>query len=60
MGESTLEPEVRNDAHNEIRNQYLSAAKARKKLAWKPLFELEEGLGKTIHWYKEYFNGKQG
>jgi CDP-glucose 4,6-dehydratase len=58
--ESNLEPIVRNEANNEIRHQYLSAAKARKKLGWKPLFELEEGLLKTIEWYKEYFHGKCG
>ena len=58
MNESNLEPDIRNDAHNEIRHQYLSAAKAQQKLGWEPLFELDEGLGKTIEWYKEYFNGR--
>jgi CDP-glucose 4,6-dehydratase len=58
MNESNLAPKIMDDARNEIRHQYLSAAKARQKLGWKPLFELDEGLGKTIEWYKEYFNGK--
>jgi len=58
MNESNLEPDIRNDAHNEIRHQYLSAAKAQQKLGWEPLFELDEGLGKTIESYKEYFNGR--
>jgi CDP-glucose 4,6-dehydratase len=58
MNESKLEPDIRNDAKNEIRHQYLSAAKAREKLGWQPLFELDGGLKKTIEWYKEYFNGK--
>ncbi|HYA42700.1 MAG TPA: GDP-mannose 4,6-dehydratase [Syntrophobacteraceae bacterium] len=53
-----LRPVIRNEANNEIRHQYLSAAKAREKLGWKPLFELEEGLRKTIDWYKEYFHGE--
>jgi CDP-glucose 4,6-dehydratase len=53
--DSNLEPEVRNEATNEIRHQYLSAAKARQRLKWAPLFDLETGLRKTVAWYKEYF-----
>lgn len=56
--DSKLEPDVRNEAQNEIRHQYLNAAKARRELGWKPLFELEEGLRKTIGWYRDYFNGR--
>ena len=37
-------PDVRNEATNEIRHQYLSAAKADELLQWTPLFTLEEGL----------------
>ena len=51
---SNLEPDVRNEAVNEIREQYLSAAKAREVLGWKPLFTLDEGLGRTIEWYREF------
>lgn len=51
---SDLQPDVRNEATNEIRHQYLSADKARKMLDWKPLFTLEEGLDKTIGWYKDF------
>jgi len=50
--ESNLEPEVRNEASNEIRRQYLSAAKARQVLRWEPLFALDEGLKRTIEWYR--------
>jgi CDP-glucose 4,6-dehydratase len=50
--ESDLEPEVRNEASNEIRRQYLSAAKARQVLRWQPLFTLDEGLKRTIEWYR--------
>ena len=56
---SNLSPDVRNEARNEIRHQYLSARKAREELGWKPLFELEEGLAKTIEWYRAYFNELQ-
>ncbi len=52
---SDLQPVILNEASNEIRHQYLSAAKARKKLNWKPLFTLDEGLDKTIKWYQEFF-----
>jgi len=51
---STLEPDVRNEAGNEIRHQYLSAACARKQLGWAPLFSLDQGLERTIAWYREY------
>jgi CDP-glucose 4,6-dehydratase len=52
--QSTLEPEIRNEATNEIRHQYLSASKAGAVLDWKPLFSLEQGLRLTIDWYKEF------
>ncbi|HQT93682.1 MAG: sugar dehydratase [Acidobacteria bacterium 21-70-11] len=52
---STLEPEVRNEAINEIRHQFLAATKARDVLGWRPLFPLDEGLRRTIQWYGEYF-----
>jgi CDP-glucose 4,6-dehydratase len=51
---SDLLPDVRDEATNEIRNQQLSAAKARSVLGWRPLFDLESGLQKTIDWYREF------
>ena len=51
---SNLEPDVRNEATNEIRHQYLSAAKARQVLGWQPLFTLDEGLKRTIEWYEKF------
>jgi CDP-glucose 4,6-dehydratase len=51
---SKLEPEIRREATNEIRHQYLSAAKAREKLNWQPLFTLDEGLRRTIDWYTTF------
>ena len=52
---STLEPEVRNEACHEIKHQYLSAAKARRMLAWSPQWSLDEALLETIAWYQEHF-----
>jgi CDP-glucose 4,6-dehydratase len=51
---SDLKPDVRNEASNEIRNQHLSAAKARDVLGWKPLFDLDSALATTVDWYKEF------
>jgi CDP-glucose 4,6-dehydratase len=53
--DSTLEPELRNEVRNEIRHQYLSAEKVRNQLGWNPLFTLDEGLARTIEWYKNFF-----
>jgi CDP-glucose 4,6-dehydratase len=52
---SPLKPDVRNEASNEIRDQYLDAAKARTTLGWTPAFGLASGLDATIAWYREYF-----
>jgi CDP-glucose 4,6-dehydratase len=52
---SSLEPDVRNEASHEIVHQYLSAAAARRDLGWKPRFSLEEGLVRTIAWYRKFF-----
>jgi CDP-glucose 4,6-dehydratase len=57
---SDLEPEVRNQATNEIRHQYLSAAKAHRVLGWEPLFTLEQGLELTIRWYREFLMESHG
>ncbi len=54
---SGLEPDIRNEASNEIRDQYLDAAKARAMLGWSPTSTLDAGLQKTVDWYKEYFGG---
>jgi CDP-glucose 4,6-dehydratase len=51
---SDLQPDIRNEATNEIPHQYLSAAKAREMLGWKPLFSLDEGLRRTIDWYRDF------
>jgi CDP-glucose 4,6-dehydratase len=53
MSRKDLEPEVRNEASNEIREQYLAAGKARKMLGWKPRFTLDEGLARTAAWYRK-------
>ena len=49
-----LSVDVRAEAKHEIQHQWLSAAKARKVLGWKPQFTLDEGLDRTIAWYREF------
>ncbi|MFQ6034727.1 MAG: GDP-mannose 4,6-dehydratase [Sedimentisphaerales bacterium] len=53
--DSELQPEVLNEASNEIGHQYLSASKAHKMLGWSPLFDLDGGLQRTIAWYKKFW-----
>jgi CDP-glucose 4,6-dehydratase len=55
---SSLRPDVRNEASNEIRHQYLSAERARRVLDWHPLFTLDEGLRRTIKWYTDFFSNE--
>jgi CDP-glucose 4,6-dehydratase len=54
---SDLHPQILNETTNEILHQYLSAKKARAMLNWKPLFTLDEGLQKTVEWYKTFLGG---
>jgi CDP-glucose 4,6-dehydratase len=55
---STLKPVILNEGSNEIKHQYLSAKKAREVLGWKPLYSMDEGLSKTIDWYREFFKNR--
>ena len=55
---SDLQPDVRDEARNEIHHQYLSAEKARRLLGWSPLFTLDEGLRATVRWYQTFFDGE--
>jgi CDP-glucose 4,6-dehydratase len=52
--QSSLGPEVLDQASNEIRHQFLSAGRARSVLNWRPQFTLESGLDRTIAWYREF------
>ena len=57
---STLQPDIRNEAENEIKSQYLDSAKAARTLNWQPSFTLEQGLAATIQWYEQYFAAEAG
>jgi CDP-glucose 4,6-dehydratase len=56
---SRLEPIVRNEAPNEIREQFLDASKAREVLQWRPVFSLDQGLRRTIDWYRKAFEAEE-
>ena len=51
---SDIKPIILNQGSNEIIHQYLSAKKARTVLGWSPNHTIDEGLSKTIEWYKNF------
>jgi len=51
---SDLEPVILNQNSPEIKEQWLSANKAHGWLNWYPEYSLDEGLKKTVAWYKEF------
>jgi CDP-glucose 4,6-dehydratase len=54
---SSLAPDVRGEVAHEIPHQFLSAAKAREALGWRPRYTLDEGLSRTIRWYADVLGG---
>ena len=48
--------EILNRAKYEIPRQYLFSGKSRKVLHWHPKVSLEDGLNRTISWYKKFSN----
>jgi CDP-glucose 4,6-dehydratase len=52
--DSELRPDVRNEASHEIREQYLSSEKARRDLGWQPQHGFDEGLRRTVEWYRKF------
>ena len=53
---SSLKPLILNQGSNEIKHQYLCAQKARNILGWTPNYTIDEGLKKTIDWYKDFLS----
>ena len=52
-GREDLEPQVLNEAKNEIKDQSLDASKAREELDWVPQWDLNRGLRETVVWYRK-------
>jgi len=48
------EPEILDEASDEIREQYLDSTRAREELGWRPAVGLDEGLRRTIAWYRAH------
>ncbi len=48
------EPLILDQAPGEIHDQWLSAAKARAELGWKPRVDLTRGLTTTVEWYRAF------
>ena len=55
MERQDLGVEVRNGARAEIHDQYLSSEKASQALDWRPRYSLDQGLTRSIVWYKDFF-----
>ena len=43
----------------DVRKTYADISKAKKLLNWRPKVPIEEGVGKFIDWYKEYYGVKE-
>jgi len=54
---STLRLDIRSHATHEIARQYLSAEKARRTLRWTPTLSLDEGIERTVRWYRAFIAG---
>lgn len=54
MGREDLQPVVQGNNRGEIKDQWLSAAKAREQLGWHPNYELDVALTETIEWYQDH------
>ncbi|MEO6468981.1 MAG: NAD-dependent epimerase/dehydratase family protein [Acidimicrobiia bacterium] len=55
-GRRDTEPNILGQAPGEIHDQWLSAAKARHELGWKPHVGLDAGLATTVEWYRSYLS----
>ncbi len=51
-----LEPIILDEVKHEIQDQYLSSAKIRKVLGWRPQYTLEAGLQETMDWYRAFLD----
>jgi CDP-glucose 4,6-dehydratase len=52
-------PLIANESRFEIREQTLSARKARSLLGWSTAWSLDDGLRETIAWYREHLAGRR-
>lgn len=60
MGRPDLKPIILNEASAEIREQSMAADKARERLSWSPRYGMDEGLRRTIAWYRTFLSAEDG
>ena len=56
-GRPELEVQVLGQAKAEIDAQWMDSTKARTRLEWEPKWSFEEGLARTVPWYRECVGG---
>jgi CDP-glucose 4,6-dehydratase len=56
LADTGVEPDIRGEGNpeGEIDRQYVDPAKIHERLDWEPAVELEEGLRRTIEWYRSH------
>jgi CDP-glucose 4,6-dehydratase len=54
VGREDLTPKVMDEANNEIEAQYLDCTKAKDVLGFAPEHGIDEGLIRTISWYRDW------
>lgn len=54
-----VEPDVRNETRHEIVEQYLDPRRSRDDLGWTPACDFDEGLRRTVAWYREFLGDRQ-
>jgi CDP-glucose 4,6-dehydratase len=59
VGAGEVEPEVLDVALGEIKDQYLDAAKAHEVLGWHAQVALDDGLARTVAWYRDLLSGTE-
>jgi CDP-glucose 4,6-dehydratase len=55
-GRADLQPQVLGQASDEIRAQYLDSSRAYETLGWRPQWSFEEGLKRTLDWYRAFLS----
>lgn len=49
-----LKPRILNEVTHEIKDQYLSVAKAKRLLGWESQYAIDDGLRQTVKWYAQH------
>lgn len=49
-----VKPKILDQVKNEIQSQYMDSGKAKKTLGWEAKVSLEDGIRRTVDWYREH------